>query len=110
MGCLKGASPNPVLMSVMVVSTTVIVDAGAVTLHEHLKHVVCWSAAPNASCTVVARTHRPLYLRTSPPEVEAPKRSNSLTQGRKTTWSFGTPLASVKRERRATRASEEGSC
>ena len=109
-GCLKGVPPNRVLTSVMVVSTTVIVDAGAVTLHEHLKRVVCWSAAPNASCTVVVHTHRPLYLRTALPEVETPERSNSLTQGRETTWSFGTPLVSVKRERMATRVSEEGNC
>ena len=107
---MGGGPPNQVLMSVMVVSMTAIVDAEAVTLHEHLKHVVCWSAAPNASCTVVARTHRPLYLRTSPLEVETPTRSNSRTQGRKTTWSFGTPLVSVKRERTATRVSEEGNC
>ena len=110
MGWLKGEPPNRVLTSVMVVvATTVTVDAGAVTLHEHSKYVVCWSAAPNASRTV-ARTRHPLYLRTGLPEVETPKRSNSPTQWRKTMWSFGTPLAIVKRERTATRVSEEGNC
>ena len=109
-GCLKEPPPNRVLTSVMVVAMTVIVDGGAVTFHEHSKHVVCWSAAPNASRIVVVRTHHLLYPHMSRPEVETPGRSNSLTQGRKTMWSLGTPLANVKQEKTEMRVSGEGNC
>jgi hypothetical protein len=94
----------------MVVAMTVIVDVGAVRLHEHSKHAVCWSVAPNANHIVVVRTHRLLCLHTNHPEVETPGGSNSLAQGRKTMWSLGTPLASVMQERKAKRVSEEGNC
>ena len=114
-GVPKGTSPIQVLTNAAKAVTAAIVVAGPVTPHERWKDdVMCWNAAPDASCIwSLARTRRPLYPHTSLLEVEDLTSSNFLgfpMVWRRTRQNLGTPLASEKGERTETIESEGDNC